>query len=91
MNENNQKDNQGEKKEVTIYVNTTPHKWPKDEISYEQVVKLEVPDYPQNPPITYSVKYKKGPGNKPEGTLSKGISVKVKDGMEFTVSETGQS
>jgi hypothetical protein len=76
---------------VTIYVNTNPHEWPKDDISYEQVVKLEVPEYPQDPEITYSVKYKKGHGNKPEGTLSKGMSVKAKEGMEFSVSETGQS
>lgn len=78
-------------KTVTIRVNTEPHEWPKDEITYEQVVKLDVPEYPQVPEITYSVKYKKGHGNKPEGTLAKGLSVKVKDGMEFTVSETGQS
>jgi hypothetical protein len=91
MSENNEKDNESHGKEVTIFVNTTPHKWRKDEITYEEVVKLEIPEYPQNPPITYSVKYKKGHGNKPDGTLSKGMSVKVKDGIEFTVSETGQS
>lgn len=78
-------------KTVTIYVNSTPHEWVKDDITYEQVVKLEVPEYPQNPEITYSVKYKRGQGNKPEGTLSKGMFVKVKEGMEFSVSETGQS
>lgn len=76
---------------VTIYVNTTPHEWPKGDITYEQVVKLEVPEYPQEPEITYSVKYQKGQGNKPAGTLAKGMSVKVKEGMEFSVSETGQS
>ena len=78
-------------KTVTIYVNTTPHEWPKDDITYEQVVTLEVSTYPEHPEITYSVKYKRGHGNKPEGTLSPGASVKVKDGMEFSVSETGQS
>lgn len=78
-------------KTVTIYINTTPHEWPKDVISYEEVVTLEEPTYPQQPVITYSVKYKRGHGNKPEGTLSPGASVKVKDGMEFSVSETGQS
>lgn len=76
---------------VTIIVEGTPHPWPKDRISYDQVVTLEVPDYPQHPDITYSVKYKKGHGNQPEGTLAKGDSVKVKDGMIFSVSETGQS
>jgi hypothetical protein len=79
------------KKTVTIIVNGTSHEWPKDEITYAEVVTLEVPDYPQHPEITYSVKYKRGHGNKPEGTLSPGDSVKVKEGMIFSVSETGQS
>lgn len=80
-----------EKKTVTIVVEGTPHEWPKDEITYAEVVTLEVPDYTQHPEITYSVKYKKGQGNKPEGILSAGGSVKVKEGMVFSVSETGQS
>jgi len=80
-----------EKKTVTIIVEGTPHEWPKDQITYEEVVTLEVPNYAQHPEITYSVKYKNGHGNKPEGILSPGASVKVKEGMIFSVSETGQS
>ena len=38
-----------------------------------------------------SVTYKRGQGSKPEGTLVPGASVKVKEGMVFNVSETGQS
>jgi hypothetical protein len=79
------------KKTVTIVVEGTEHEWPKDEISYVEVVTLEVPDYAQHPEITYSVRYKRGHGNKPEGTLAPGASTKVKDGMIFNVSETGQS
>lgn len=79
------------KKSVTIVVNGTAHEWPKGEITYEEVVTLEVPDYPQHPEISYSVKYKRGHGNRPEGTLSPGGSVRVKEGMSFSVSETGQS
>lgn len=80
-----------EKKMVTIIVEGAPHEWPKDEISYAEVVILEVPDYSQHPDVTYSVKYKNGHGNKPEGILSPSASVKVKEGMVFSVSETGQS
>lgn len=80
-----------ENKEVTIIVEGTPHEWPKGDISYSEVVTLEVPDYAQHPEITYSVTYKKGHGNKPEGILSPGASVKVKEGVIFNVSETGQS
>lgn len=80
-----------EKKTVTIIVDGTQHIWPKGEITYAEVVTLDVPDYAQHPEINYSVKYKNGHGNKPEGTLSPGGSVKVKEGMCFSVSPTGQS
>lgn len=80
-----------EHKTVTIVVEGTPHEWPKGEISYAEVVTLEVPDYAQHPEITYSVRYKAGHGNKPEGVLTPGATVKVKEGMVFYVSETGQS
>lgn len=77
---------------ITIIVEGTPHEWPKNEpITYAQVVTLEVPAYAQQSGITYSVTYKNGQGNKPEGVLVPGASVKVKDGMIFNVSETGQS
>jgi hypothetical protein len=76
---------------VTIIVEGTPHEWHKKKISYVEVVTLEVPDYAQHPDITYSVKFTNGPPNRPEGTLVKGESVRVKDQMVFNVSETGQS
>jgi hypothetical protein len=80
-----------EDKGVTIVVEGAEHSWAKGEITYAEVVTLEVPDYAQHPEITYSVRYKRGIGNKPEGILTPGASVKVKDGMIFSVSETGQS
>jgi hypothetical protein len=79
-------------KTVTIIVEGTPHQWPKNEqISYAQVVTLEVPNYTPNSGISYAVKYTRGNGDKPEGILAPGDSVKVKEGMVFSVSETGQS
>lgn len=80
-----------EGKTVTIIVEGTPHEWPKGEITYSEVVTLEVPDYSQHPEVTYSVKYKNGQGHKPEGVLSPGSSVRTKEGMVFSVSDTGQS
>lgn len=76
---------------VTIVVEGAPHEWPKEKITYAEVVTLEVPDFAQHPEITYSVRYKLGHGDKPEGILTPGASVKVKEGMVFHVSETGQS
>ncbi len=80
-----------EKKLVEIIVEGTPHPWLKDEITYTEVVALEVPNYTPDSNITYSVGYERGQGNKPEGTMSPGASVKVKERMIFHVSETGQS
>ena len=80
-----------EKKIVTIYVESTPHAWPKDDISYAEAVLLEYPDFAQHPEITYTVTYTRGHGNKPEGALAPGASVKVKDEMRFNVTDSGQS
>lgn len=77
---------------VTIVVDGTPHEVPKRErITYVEVVTLAHPDYPQHPEITYSVTFTKGPSEKPEGILSPGGSIKVKEGMSFVVDRTGQS
>lgn len=81
-----------DKKQITIYVNGEAHDVEKkEELTYEEVVTLAFPDFPQHPERNYSVKYVKGNGNKPEGILSPGGKVKAKDGMEFTITPTGQS
>lgn len=80
-----------EKKEVTIIVNAEPHEVEKDDITYDEVVTLAFPDFPQHPERTYSITYERGHGNKPAGILSPGGSVKVKAGMTFKVKHTGQS
>ena len=75
-----------------IVVAATPHEWPHNtDISYAQVVTFAFPDYAQHPEISYTVKYRQGHGEKPEGILAPGGSVRVKDGMIFSVSPTGQS
>ncbi|MER9177765.1 multiubiquitin domain-containing protein [Mesorhizobium sp. M0955] len=79
-------------KTVTIIVDGTPYEVPKkDDITYAEVVTLAYPDYPQHTEITYSVTYTRGDGHKPEGILAPGGSVKVKEGMVFSVNRTGQS
>jgi len=78
-------------KVVTIIVEGTSHEWAKKEITFAEVVSLEVPGYSQDSGITYSVWYERGHGDKPEAPLVPRASVKVKEGMVFHVSETGQS
>jgi hypothetical protein len=76
---------------INIVVNGQPFEVEKNEITYAEVATLAFADYPQHPERTYSITYKRGHGNKPEGILSPGGHVKVKDGMVFTVKHTGQS
>lgn len=79
-------------KTVTIFVNGIEEEVEKkEEITYDEVVTFAFPDFPQHPERTYSVKYTRGEGHKPAGTLAPGGSVKVKDKMEFDVTPTGQS
>jgi hypothetical protein len=79
-------------KTVTIIVEGTEHQWPKhEEICYAQVVAFEFPDSGQHPDINYTVTYEKGHGHKPEAPLPKGACVKVKEGMVFHVTDSGQS
>ena len=79
------------RKGLTIIVEATPHQWFKPKISYVEVATLFYPQYPQHPEVTYSVTYKRGPAERPEGILAPGASVKVVDCMMFNVSPTGQS
>jgi len=78
-------------KGVTIIVEGTPHEWPEEEITFTELVSLEVPGYSLNSGVTYSVSYERGPSDKPEAPFVPGASVEVKEGMVFHVSETGQS
>ena len=81
-----------EPKTVTIIVNGRAKPWPKNEdISFEQVVALAFPNPPSGDGIQFTVQYTRGNGHKPAGTLVEGQSVKVKDGMEFDVTQTNRS
>jgi hypothetical protein len=79
-------------KTVTIVVNTKEKIVEKNkEISFEEIVSLA---YDGNPPtgpyIEFTVMYRRGQGNK-DGSLVAGKTVKVKEGMVFSVSATDRS
>lgn len=78
-------------KEVTIIVNTREKIWNKKEISYEEVIVLAFDSYSNDENVVYTVTYSKGPDSHHEGSLVKGGSVKVKDGMIFNVTQTNKS
>jgi hypothetical protein len=75
---------------VTIIVNGRSKQVVKEEISFEEILALAgFP--PPSEGVEYTVLYHRGHGNKPEGTLTAGASVRVKDGMIFNVTPTNRS
>ncbi len=79
------------KKDVQIVVNGREYTVPKEEITFEEVVGLAFDNPPSGPNIVITVTYRRGQGDKPEGSLMPGQSVKVKDGMVFNVTATDKS
>jgi hypothetical protein len=78
--------------ETTIIVNGQEKTTTEKELSFEEVVSIA---YDGNPPTgpnwEFTVTYRRGHGNKPEGSLIPGQSVKVKEGMIFNVRATDKS
>jgi Multiubiquitin len=82
---------QGQNKEFTIIVNGRQKTVTTKELTFAQVVALAFDNPPSGPNIVFTITYRKGEGNKPEGTLVEGGTVKVKDGMIFNVTATDKS
>lgn len=78
-------------KDPIIIVNTREKDWDKEKISYEEVVILAFGSYSKDENVVYTVTYSKGPEGHREGSLVKGESVKIKNGMIFNVSQTNRS
>jgi hypothetical protein len=78
-------------KNFKLIVNTREKTWDKETISYKEAVILAFGTYSDDPNTTYTVDYSKGPKENPEGSLTKGQSVEVKNGMIFNVTETHKS
>lgn len=81
----------GHHKEYTIIVNGRQKVVTKKELSFTEIVALAFDNPPTGPNIVFTVTYRKGEGNKPEGTLIEGETVKIKNGMVFNVTATDKS
>jgi len=82
---------EGREKEFTIIVNAREKTVTDRELSFEQVVALGFPTAPYGANTAYTVTYRRGHGNKPEGILVAGQGVQVKDRMIFDVTATDKS
>ena len=78
---------------ITVLVNGEEKVLPPQtkQLSYEEIVKLAYGMLPTNPNTIYTVAYSNGPIENPKGTLTRGRSVFVKEGMVFNVSKSDKS
>lgn len=87
----NKQEEHGHDKEYTIIVNGRPKVVAKKELSFAEVVALAFDNPPTGPNIVFTITYRRGESNKPEGSLVEGETVKIKDGMIFNVTATDKS
>jgi hypothetical protein len=81
-----------ENKTISIIVNGRVKTVPKhDVMTFEDIVKLAFDPPPTGQNVVITVTYHNGHGEKPEGSLRPGETVKVKDGMVFDVTATNLS
>lgn len=78
---------------ITVLVNGEEKMLPPHtkQLSYEEIVKLAYGTFPTNHNTIYTVAYSNGPSENPKGTLTKGRSVLVKQGMVFNVGKSDKS
>ncbi|OGC93169.1 MAG: hypothetical protein A2W25_06010 [candidate division Zixibacteria bacterium RBG_16_53_22] len=87
----NKHEEQGHNKDFTIIVNGRQKVVTAKELSFAEIVALAFDNPPTGPNIVFTVTYRRGEGNKPEGTLVEGEKVKIKEGMIFNVTATDKS
>ena len=87
----NKQEEQGHIKQYTIIVNGREKTVTKKELSFAEIVALAFEKPPTGENIVFTITYRRGEGNKPEGTLIEGETVKIKEGMIFNVTATDKS
>ena len=86
------KDEKGKpEKEYTIVVNGREKTVTATELGEDDLAALAYENPPKGELICFTITYRRGQGNKPEGTLDEGDTVKLKEGMIFNVTATDKS
>ena len=78
-------------KDFHIIVNARPKVVTERFLSFAQIVALAFDNPPTGPNIMFTITYRNGPPQNPEGSLLEGQSVKIKDKMVFNVTPTDKS
>lgn len=76
---------------VIIIVNGSPKEWGRAKITFDEVVILAFGAISHDPNVVYTVTYRKGPRENPQGVMVKGDVVCVTSKMEFNVAHTSKS
>jgi len=78
-------------KTVSIIVNGRGRQVEKGELSFEDIIALAFDPVPTGPNIEFTVTYRRGPKERPQGTRTAGHTVKIKEGMIFNATATDKS
>lgn len=87
----NKQGGQGNKKDFTVIVNAQERVVQKDELTFDEVVRLAFENPPTGENVLFTITYRRGRGEKPEGTLLEGETLKIKEGMIINVTQTDRS
>lgn len=77
--------------DVTIIVNGRQRSVHQRKLSFGEVVALAFDNPPTGENVIFTVTYRRGPHQNPEGSMVEGIVVKIKNGMIFNVTATDKS
>lgn len=88
---NNPSHGNDQPREITIVINARERTITDKELTFEQLVALAFPTAPTGENVLFTISFRRGHGNKSEGSLLAGETVKTKDGMVFVVSATDKS
>jgi len=91
MSDEKKHEEHGYSNDFTIIVNGRQKVVALNELTFEDLVALAFDNPPVGQNIVFTVTYRRGHGNKPEGTLVEGDLVKIKEGMVFNVTATDKS
>ena len=72
-------------------MNTRKKDVTKPKLSFNEVVRLAYDPVPTGPNILFTITYRHGPRQNPEGEMLEGQSVRLKNGMVFNVKYTDRS
>ena len=78
-------------KTFVIIVNTREKHVDGPSVSFDQLVQLAFDPVPTGSNVEFTITYRRGPAEKPEGTVAPGQTVPIKDGEIFNVTCTDRS